>query len=179
MRNAWRSVVALTGLVLILGWQAFANPVPKEKTRNPFDVPDIDNVNDQAVKDYAATVQLPGDANDANAKQWVPEVTAGKANSLDGDWYGRWNAGPGTDWQNGIGVAKIRAIGDRVFILFRDHQGQFLIEGVRTKNRLAGRWQGIDNPNDTGPCAFAIVDDERIDGDWNNAGRWDFRRKRK
>jgi hypothetical protein len=172
-------VVGLLGLILVLNPGLTGADEKAEKTRNPFGVPDVPDPDGKDVKDHAAKVKLAGDAKDANAEQWVKEVTTGKTDALDGEWYGRWNGYGGGDWVMGIGTTQIKTAGDRVYILFKDHQGRFLIEAVRDKNRLTGRWKGLDNPSDTGPCVFVIVDGERIDGDWGGAGRWDFRRKLK
>jgi hypothetical protein len=147
------------------------------KPRNPFGVKDIEDPDDDAVQDLAARVMLTGDDGDANAEQWVQEATAGKKGSLEGKWFDRWgnpllNYGTGTE---------VKVVGNRVYMLVNASNGKFLIDLKRDKNRLLGKYQGIDNPSDTGPCVFLVVDDERIDGVWGPSGtaRWDFRRKLK
>jgi hypothetical protein len=75
------------------------------------------------------------------------------------------------------GVAKVRSVGDRVFILHSDKTNVYLMEARREgKNRLVGRYVNTNIPEDTSPWVGVIVDDERIDGIWR-FGRWDLRRK--
>jgi hypothetical protein len=149
-----------------------------EKTRNPFGVKDIQDPDDKSVQDLAATVKLIGDDKDPNAEQWVKEATAGKKGSLEGKWFDRWGGSPPSNYGTGT---EIKVVGDRVYMLVNASNGKFLIDLKRNKNRLMGKYQGIDAPNDTGPCFFLIVDDERLDGVWGTTGtnRWDFRRKLK
>ncbi len=149
-----------------------------EKPRNPFGVPDVKNPDDEDARALAARVKLSGDAKDPNAEQWVKQATDGKKGSLEGEWSDRWNAGGG-DWSYGTGAARIKAVGERVYILVNASNGKLLIDLKREKNRLVGRYQGIDDPSDTGPCVFLVVDEERIDGNWADKGRWDFRRRLK
>jgi hypothetical protein len=130
------------------------------------------------VQDLAESVKLAGDDKDANAEQWVKEATVGKKGSLDGEWFDRWNSGEG-EWQYGTGPAQVKEVGNRVYILVKASNGRYLLGLKRDKKRLAGRYRGIDDPNDMGACVLLIVNDERIDGNWAGAGRWDFRRKLK
>jgi hypothetical protein len=102
----------------------------------------------------------------------------GKKGSLDGEWFDRWNSGEG-EWQYGTGPAQVKEVGNRVYILVKASNGRYLLGLKRDKKRLAGRYRGIDDPNDMGACVLLIVNDERIDGNWAGAGRWDFRRKLK
>jgi len=162
-------------VVLIVSLRPAGTQQP-DKPRNPFGVKDVADVDGQDVKDFAATVKLAGDDKDANAAQWVKEATTGKKGSLDGEWHERWNS-TGGNWNNGKGVAKVKTVGDRVFILTNSANGRFLMELKKEKNRLVGKWQGLDDPSDTGPCVFLIVSGERLDGNWGGHGRWDFRRK--
>ncbi len=143
--------------------------------RNPFAVPDVKDPNSPDVRDFAKGVKLPGDANDANAEQWVKEAKPGKKGSLDGHWSDRWNTNGG-DWNYGKAAAQIKVVGDRVYILVNASNGRFLIDTKREKNRLVGKYQGVDNPDDTGAIVLQVVGDERIDGNWAGQGRWDFRR---
>jgi hypothetical protein len=147
------------------------------KQSNPFGVADVPDPNGKDVRDFAATVKLAGDGKDSNAKQWAPVAVKGDKGSLDGEWYGRWSR-TAKVWVPEF-KAQVKAVGDRVYILYTDHQGRFLIDLRREKDRLVGRIQGIDNPNDTDPCVFEIVDPERLDGTWGGKGRLDFRRKLK
>src|SRR5207302_2928488 len=119
---------------------------------------------------------LPGGDKDPNGEQWVKKETAGKVGSLEGEWSGRWSDGSGT--------AKIKVVKDRIYVLYTDNEGTlkgatWLLEAIRDKDRLVGRWMQVDNPNDSGPFVGLIVDDERIDGTWGGGARWDFRRKMK
>lgn len=146
--------------------------------RNPFGVKDIQDPDDQSVRDLAAKVKLTGNRHDANAKQWVMQATAGKKGSLDGQWFDRWGGSPPSNYGTGT---EIKVVRDRVFMLVNASNGKFLLDLKRDKNRLLGKFQGIDNPADTGPCFFLIVNDERLDGVFGLAGtdRWDFRRRLK
>lgn len=151
--------------------QAFASAVADQQLRNPFGVNDIPDPDGKDVQQLAAQV-------DPNAEAWVKESTAWAKGSLDGEWFERWN-GPGGDWHYGKGPAQVKTVGDRVYILVDSANGRFLIDLKRDRSRLSGRYRGIDNPNDTGPCVFLVVGDDRLDGNWSGTGRWDFRRKAK
>jgi hypothetical protein len=164
--------------------------------RNPFGVADVATPVTQDIRKFAARVSLPGGPRDRNAEPWVKRPTAGKAGVFDGDWSGRWDGVSGT--------ARVKVLGDRVYVLYTDRDGPtpdrlqqpgaarvyvlytdrdgptpgrtWLLEAVREKERLVGRWVQVGNASDTGPYAGRIVDDERIDGTWGG-GRWDLRRK--
>jgi hypothetical protein len=142
---------------------------------NPFGVPDVKDPDGADVREFARQVRLPGDSNDPNAEQWVKEARPGKRGSLDGEWFERWHGGDG-NWNYGK-VARIKVVGDRVYILAHSSNGRFLVDLKREGNRLIGRYQGLDDPNDSTPVVFKVVDDERLDGQWGGPGRWDFRRK--
>ena len=172
MSKQWSRIAALFVLALLV------SPArPADETRNPFNVPDVKDPDGQDVKQFAANVKLPGGDKDKNAEQWVKEATEGKAETLDGDWSGRWESGSGT--------AKIKVVKDRVYVLYTDTEGQlkgtsWLLEAVKEgKDRLVGRWVQVGNATDTGPYVGLIVGDERIDGTWGGNARWDFRRKLK
>ncbi len=169
--------VGVVVLVLLAGGgiQSPEAVAKDETTRNPFGVRDIQDPDDKTVQDLAAEVKLNGDAKDPNAEQWVKEATDGKKGSLEGTWFDRW----GSDLSYYGTGTEIKVVGNRVYMLVNASNGKFLIDLKREKNRLLGKYQGIDNPADTGPCVFLVVDDERIDGNWAGAGRWDFRRKLK
>jgi hypothetical protein len=148
-------------------------PSKAGERRNPFGVADVLDPDTPGIRKFAARVSLPGGPRDRNAEPWVKRPTAGKAGVLDGDWSGRWDGGSGT--------ARVKVLGDRVYVLYTDRDGstpgrKWLLEAVREKDRLVGRWAQVGNPSDTGPYAGLIVDDERIDGTWGG-GRWDLRRK--
>jgi len=146
-----------------------------DKPRNPFDVKDVADPDGADVKAFAENVKLAADGQDANAAQWSEKPTEGKTASLDGEWFSRWNSGEGSEWMSG--TAKVRAIGDRVYIFYEDKSGKYLIDARREgRRKLVGRYVNVDAEGDTAPWVGVAVDDERIDGDWGS-GRWDMRRK--
>src|SRR5262245_23494383 len=109
---------------------------------------------------FAATVPLPGDANDPNAAFWP---TAQPEGSLDGEWAGRWSGGSAAD-QWAVGTATIQTVGERVYILFRQGDGAFLIDArLEGGNRLVGKYLNLQDHRDTYPWVGLIVNDERID----------------
>lgn len=168
-------VVALVGSAVPL----IAAEVP-EKPRNPFNLPDIPDPDGADVQALAARFSPKADPNDPNATQWVEKVTTAQPGSIDGEWRDRWRLGGQSDWVASGGTVEIKSLNDRVYILAHSASGRYLVDLKRTGNRLAGRYKNQDNPIDTGPCAFLVVDEERIDGCWYGpAARWDFRRRLK
>jgi hypothetical protein len=166
--------------VVVLGSVVVAQAWAEDKKRNPFDFPDIENPDGDDVQEYSKKVELKGGKDDANAKEWVTEATEGKKGSIDGEWRGRWNSYNDADaWLNDSEAAKIKTVGDRVYMVYKGGGQTYLVDCKRDKNTLVGRYKNINNADDAGTCKFLIVDDERIDGDWAGAGRWDFRRKLK
>jgi hypothetical protein len=172
--NRWWSAAVV--LVLALAAGSVCTAGREEKTRNPFDVKDVPDPNGEDVKEFAAKVKLSGDGKDANAAEWAAKATAGKASSLDGEWSSRWNGGSsGNDWTSG--TATVQTAGDRVYILYKDQTGTYLIDARREgKRRLVGRYLKLDSATDASPWVDVVVDDERIDGE-GTMGRWDLRRK--
>jgi len=146
--------------------------------RNPFRVPDVVAADGPDVMELASRLQMPGGPDDRNAPQWSQSIASGNPESLDGEWYSRWDSGT-------FGVAKIQVVGDRLFAMYSNSTGRmagktWLLEAViGNDNRLAGRWVQIGNLRDTGPFVGLIVNPERIDGIWSPrmSDRWDFRRK--
>lgn len=172
-----------TGILfaLLLGTFVLADKPAQEKARNPFGVKNIEDPDGEDVFELKKSVVLKGDADDANAEQWVKDPTEGKKGSLEGEWFERWNSNGAESWSTGKSTTQIKVVDDRVYMLVESSNGQFLIDlkyDKKTKT-MAGRYRGIVNVNDTGPCIFLVVDDERIDGNWRGSGRWDFRRKLK
>ena len=143
--------------------------------RNPFGVPDVLDPDGADVKRLAVAIDYLGSANDPNAEQWAAVKTAGDPASIDGEWSGRWNNN-NQSWVPSY-TATVKTVGDRVYILYRDHQGRFLADLHREKDLLVGRLTGVDNPADTNPCVIRIVSPERFDGSWGGHGRLDFRRR--
>jgi hypothetical protein len=160
-----RQLPWILGLLLI----ALVAPVRAEDKRNPFDVDDVNDPVGEDVKQFAADHKLEGGKDDKNAEQWVTDETTGKAGSLDGDWSGRWGGGSGK--------TQIKVKKDRVYILYEDNGGKWMIECEKDGKKLMGRWVNVANAGESGPFAGLIVDDERIDGIWAENERWDFRRK--
>jgi len=147
-------------------------------TRNPFRVPDVAAPDGPDIQQLAARIQMPGDASDRNAPQWSDAITPGNPDTLDGEWYSRWEVGTS-------GSAKIEVIGDRLYAIYTNRSGRmagktWLLEAViGPDKRLAGRWEQVGNTRDTGPFIGLIVSPERIDGIWSSrmSDRWDFRRR--
>jgi hypothetical protein len=164
-------------IALFMGCGLLALPggADEPKTRNPFNVADVPDPDGKDVQDFARTVKLKGDDKDRNAEQWATEGADGKKGSLDGTWDSRWDSGAGSDWTSG--TAKIKTVGNRVYILYKD-QGDYLIDAKRVgKSLLVGRYINLSLKADSTPWVGEIVNDERIDGIWTFPGRWDMRRK--
>jgi hypothetical protein len=150
--------------------------------RNPFNVMDVPNPDDEEVMAFAAHADLDGSADDENARAWG--VRAAHGPHIEGVWSSRWNGGadptiPGdsTDrWKEGR--AEVRTAGDRVYLLFDWDGGarKGLIEARRVgAAKLVGRYLNLTAPEITRPWVGLIVSPARIDGRWPS-GRLDFRR---
>ena len=150
--------------------------------RNPFNVMDVPDPNDQEVREFAAGVTLNGTKDDANAIAWM--TLNGGDDTIEGNWFSRWNGGadptiPGDaadKWKQGS--AEVKAAGDRVYLLFEWDSGarKGLIDAQRESlTRLVGKYINLTSPSVMRPWVGLIVDDRRIDGRWTN-GRLDFRR---
>lgn len=63
------------------------------RTRNPFDVMDVPNPNDQEVLGFAADAKLPGTPGDENAKAWTAASDRDQYGEIEGIWSSRWNGG--------------------------------------------------------------------------------------
>jgi hypothetical protein len=184
MIRFWSIAVAVLSGALALGCSDATSQPKDEKPTNPFGVKLEPVPDDDEVKQFAKTVTLAGGAKDANATQWVDSATEGKADSLAGEWSGRWKyAGEDKPWVIQEKPTTFATTGDRVYILFTYAEGPYLIVALRQgekKDRLVGRFMSVNDPKDTGPWVGLIVDNERIDGEWQGpagSGRWDFRRK--
>jgi hypothetical protein len=106
---------------------------------------------------FAATVQLAGDANDANAAPWAMQQAGA---FIDGEWAGRWRGGSAED-QWATGTATIQTVGERVYILFRQGAYGYLIDARReSRNRLVGKYLNLQDHRDTYPWVGLIVSDE-------------------
>jgi hypothetical protein len=153
------------------------------RRRNPFDVMDVPDPNDQEVLEFAAGATLAGTSDDENAQAWVAVSDRERGNEIEGRWSSRWNGGadptiPGdatTKWKQG--QAEVKAVGDRLYVLFDWNSGvrRGLIDAHRDGARLVGKYINLSDPKITRPWIGLIVSDRRIDGRWTG-GRLDFRR---
>ena len=159
------------------------NPQDAE-TRNPFDVMDVPNPNDQEVREFAASAELAGTSDDENTKAWTTSGDRNPHDTIEGSWSSRWNGGadptiPGDaadKWKQGRG--EVRTTEDRVYLLFDWDNGarRGLIDARREgPTRLVGRYINLTDPKITRPWIGLIVSNQRIDGRWTG-GRLDFRR---
>ncbi len=153
-------------------------------TRNPFDVMDVPNPNDQEVLEFAAGAKLAGTSDDENAKAWTPASDRNQYSVIEGNWSSRWNGGadptiPGdaeNKWKQG--QAEVRTANDRIYLLFAWDNGarRGLIDAQREgTTRLVGKYINLTDPKVTRPWIGLIVSNQRIDGRWTG-GRLDFRR---
>lgn len=150
--------------------------------RNPFNVMDVPDPNDEDVKAFAAGAALAASAQDDNAKAWAI-VNGPDCASVEGHWSSRWNGGvdptiPGDAkdrWKQG--EADVKLAGERIYLLFDWDDGarRGLIDARRDGARLVGKYINLTDPAITRPWIGLIVSNERIDGRWSG-GRLDFRR---
>src|SRR5215470_15205726 len=155
----------------------------RRRVRNPFDVMDVPDPNDQAVLEFAAGATLAGTADDENATAWTAPSDRGQSDAIEGNWSSRWNGGadptiPGDaadKWKQG--QAEVKAAGDRLYLLFDWDNGarRGLIDAQREGSRLVGKYINLTDPKITRPWIGLIVNNQRIDGRWTQ-GRLDFRR---
>jgi hypothetical protein len=153
-------------------------------TRNPFDVKDVPNPNDEEVMKFAAAAKLGGTSDDENSKAWTSPRDGNQYGAIEGNWSCRWNGGadptiPGdaaSKWKQG--QAEVKAANDRVYLLFDWDGGtrKGLIDAQREgTTRLVGKYINLTDPAITRPWIGLIVSNQRIDGQWSG-GRLDFRR---
>jgi hypothetical protein len=155
----------------------------RRRTRNPFDVMDVPNPNDQEVLKFADGVTLTGTSDDENAKAWTVPGDRDQYGSIGGNWSSRWNGGadptiPGdaaNKWK--LGQAEVKAAADRLYLLFNWDNGarRGLIDAHRDGARLIGKYINLTDPKVVRPWIGLIVSNQRIDGRWTG-GRLDFRR---
>jgi hypothetical protein len=155
----------------------------RRQARNPFDVMDIPEPNDEEVLEFAAGAKLAGTSDDENAKAWTAPGDNAQYGTIEGDWSSRWNGGadptiPGDaadKWKQG--QAEVKAAGDRLHLLFDWDNGarRGLIDAHREGTRLVGKYINLTDPKVTRPWIGLIVSNQRIDGRWTE-GRLDFRR---
>jgi hypothetical protein len=154
-------------------------------TRNPFDVMDVPNPNDQQVLEFAAVTHLAGTSDDENARAWGTTSEHNQHDTLEGSWSSRWNggadptiAGDAEDkWKQGR--AEVRTAEDRVYVLFDWNDGarKGLIDARREgTTKLVGKYINLTDPRITRPWVGLVVGNQRIDGRWPG-GRLDFRRR--
>ena len=155
----------------------------RRPTRNPFNVMDVPNPNDEEVLGFAATATLTGTSGDDNSKAWAASRDGDQYESIEGDWFSQWNGGadptiPGDTaekWKQG--QAEARAAGDRLYLIFDWNNGarRGLIDAHRDGTRLVGKYINLTDPKIMRPWIGLIVSNQRIDGRWTG-GRLDFRR---
>jgi hypothetical protein len=167
-----------------IAWNPDSATEPRGGTRNPFDVMDVPNPNDQQVRDFAAVTSLTGNSDDDNARAWATPSERNQHDTLKGRWSSRWNGGadptiPGDakdKWKQGR--AELRTVQDRIYILFDWNDGarKGLIDARREgTTRLAGKYINLTDPKIIRPWVGLIVSNQRIDGQWSG-GRLDFSR---
>lgn len=127
-----------------------------------------------------AKSKLDGNEDDQNATDWTNGTNKKKALSIEGDWLSRWYGGAaGGNWREGS--SKILETGGYVLVWYIENASKefpypFMIIAKRGgKNRLIGRYVNLRYLDDSSPWVGLIVDNRRIDGQWE-LGRWDFRR---
>jgi hypothetical protein len=155
----------------------------QRRTRNPFDVMDVPNPNDEEVLDFAAGARLTGSSDDENAKSWTAPSGHAQHGAIEGHWSSRWNGGadptiPGdaaNKWKQGR--AEVKAADDRLYLLFDWDRGarRGLIDAHRDGTRLVGKYINLTDPKIMRPWVGLVVSNQRIDGQWTG-GRLDFRR---
>ena len=153
----------------------------EQRTRNPFDVMDVPDPNDQEVQEFATGAKLAGTSDDENAKPWT--AATDQYGAIEGTWSSRWNGGadptiPGdaaTKWKQG--QAEVKGAGDRLYLLFNWDNGarRGLIDAHCQGTKLVGKYINLTDPKVTRPWIGLIVSNHRIDGRWTG-GRLDFRR---
>ena len=152
--------------------------------RNPFDVMDVPNPNDQEVLEFAAGAKLAGTSDDENAKAWTPSSDCNQYGTIEGNWSCRWNGGAdptiagdtANKWKQGQAEAK--ATEDRVYLLFdwdNGARGELIDAQREGATRLVGKYINLTDPKITRPWIGLIVNNQKIDG-WWSGGRLDFRR---
>jgi len=154
------------------------------QTRNPYQVMDVPDPNDQGVREFAASANLAGSAEDENARAWVPVSATVAFHSIEGIWFCRWNGGVDPTiprdarekWKQGPG--EVKSVGERVYLLFDWDNGarRGLIDAkIEEAGKLVGKYINLTAPEVMRPWLGLIVSNDRIDGCWTN-GRLDFRR---
>ncbi len=63
------------------------------RTRNPFDVMDVPDPDDQEVLEFAASAKLVGASDDENAVAWATSSDRSQYGTTEGNWSSRWNGG--------------------------------------------------------------------------------------
>src|SRR5262249_42291323 len=126
----------------------------RRRTRNPFDVMDVPNPNDQKVLEFATDAKLAGTSDDENAKTWTAPSDRAQYGAIEGNWSSRWNGGadptiPGdaaNKWKQG--QAEVKTAGDRLYLLFDWNNGarRGLIDAYREGTTLVGRCINLTDP---------------------------------
>ena len=134
---------------------------------------------------FAAQSTLRGDENDVNAKVWATWETDDQDwETINGRWRGRCCGYDGVlsndeNWWTWKG--QIREINGWVHIFMYNQAGPIIIKAKREGNRLVGRRIFLHDICVSGPWVGVIVDNRRIDGEYEDygnkcKGRFDFRR---
>jgi hypothetical protein len=126
----------------------------RRRTRNPFDVMDVPNPDDQDVLKFAAGVTLTGTSDDENGKAWTTPGHHDQYDTIEGNWSSRWNGGadptiPGdteNKWKQG--QAEVKATGNRLYLLFNwDNEARRgLIDAHRDGATLIGKYINLTDP---------------------------------
>src|SRR4051794_34057317 len=99
--NGWRAAAGLHRSEPVEGaktngtnWRSLMKPHAAEqhrRVRNPFDVMDVPDPNDQEVQEFATGSMLAGTSDDDNAKSWT--AATDQHGAIEGIWSCRWNGG--------------------------------------------------------------------------------------
>ena len=125
-------------------------------TRNPFDVMDVPNPNDDDVTNFARNTVPEESAADENAKPWSAQNNSYQHGTIEGQWSSRWKGAtdptiPGDapdKWKQGQGEARI--VGDRVYLLFDWDSGATAGTDRRKARRSAPAGREIYQPEQPG-----------------------------
>jgi hypothetical protein len=149
--------------------------------RNPFDVMDVPNPNDQEVQEFATGTKLEGTPDDEN-RHGRPRATAINTARSKEVWSSSWNGRCGPHdperCRGQMETGSSRSESCRRPYLSPIRLGQCgrrgLIDARREGTRLVGRYINLTGQKVTRPWIGVIVSNQRIER-WTG-GRLDFRR---